>query len=171
MNGHQNDPCEDVSPTRTVPHQWSGPAYTNGLPPLETSNAQRAHPQEIKSATVPLLSPVFETRTPSPTANRSSDLSKLVNGNNAHKTQAKPLTQRQRGASLTGGSNGKDSRGQQQKSGQSTEKTAKSNAGASPNSWQQQTTRKKGKNKKPRALDQKPIGEPLPVNAADRKGG
>ncbi|KAE8863719.1 hypothetical protein PTNB73_06926 [Pyrenophora teres f. teres] len=172
MNGH-SDRGEDISPTRTVPHQWGPPTYTNGLPPLETSNAQRAHPQEIKSATIPLLSPVFETRTPSPTTNRSSDLGKLVNGNNAHKTQAKPST-RQRGASLTGGSNGnnKENRGQQQqqKSGHGTEKTNKSNSGASPNSWQQ-TTRKKGKNKKPRAVDQKTMGEPLPVNAADRKGG
>jgi len=173
VNGHQSDLSEDISPTRTVPHQWSAPTYTNGLPSLETSNAQRAHPQEIKSAAIPLLSPVMETRTPSPTVNRSSDLSKLVNGNNAHKTQAKPSTQRQRGASLTGGSNanGKENRGQQQKSAQSTEKTTKSNTGASPNSWQQQTTRKKGKNKKPRALDQKPMGEPMPVNAAERKGG
>ena len=30
---------------------------------------------------------------------------------------------------------------------------------------------KQGTNKKPRAPDQKSMGEPLPVNAADRKGG
>ncbi|KAI4629552.1 uncharacterized protein J4E87_002737 [Alternaria ethzedia] len=174
-NGHQSDRSDDISPTRTVPHQWGTPTYTNGLPPLETSNAQRAHPQEIKSATIPLLSPVFETRTPSPTANRSPESSKLVNGNNGHKSQAKSNNQQHRRASLTGAPNGntKENRnGQQQKSISSNERMNKSNAaGNSPNSWQQQQPRKKGKNKKTRASDQKASGEPLPVNAADRKGG
>lgn len=182
-NGHHGDRVEDISPTRMVPHpQWSAPAYTNGLPPLETSNVQRSHPQEPKSATVPLLSPVFETRTPSPTATRSTDLGKIVNSNNnGHKAQAKSQTQQQqhRRASLTGGSNGnghgnsKESRnGQQQKTPQSNERTNKSSAGgSSPGSWQQQAPRKKGKNKKPRAPEQKAAGEPLPANAADRKGG
>jgi DNA polymerase sigma len=175
-NGHQSDRGDDISPTRTVPQQWGVPAYTNGLPPLDTSNVQRAHPQEIKSATIPLLSPVFETRTPSPTASRSTDLSRLVNGNNGHKSQAKPNNQQQhRRASLTGGSNGnaKENRnGQQQKSSSNSERTNKPNAaGNSPNSWQQLPLRKKGKNKKSRAPDSKSMGEPLPVNAADRKGG
>jgi hypothetical protein len=171
-NGHQSDRSDDISPTRSVPHQWGAPAYTNGLPPLETSNVQ---PQEVKSATIPLLSPVFETRTPSPTASRSADLSKLVNGNNGHKSQSKPNNQQHRRASLAGGSNGnaKESRnGQQQKSTTNNERTNKpSAAGSSPNAWQQQPPRKKGKNKKSRASDQKSISEPLPVNAADRKGG
>jgi hypothetical protein len=174
-NGHQSDRSDDISPTRSVPHQWGAPAYNNGLPPLETSNVQRAHPQEIKSATIPLLSPVFETRTPSPTAGRSADLNKLVNGNNSHKSQVKPSNQQHRRASLTGGSNGnaKENRnGQQQKNNTNNERTNKPSAtGSSPNSWQQQPPRKKGKNKKPRAPDQKSMGEPLPVNAADRKGG
>ena len=174
-NGHPSDRSEEISPTRAAPQsQWAAPAYTNGLPPLETSNVQRAHPQEVKSATIPLLSPVFETRTPSPTATRSSDLGKLVNGNNGHKAQAKSSNQHRR-SSLTGGSNGnaKDNRnGQQQKPTQNHERTNKSNAGnSSPSSWQQQAPRKKGKNKKPRAPEQKAMGEPLPANAADRKGG
>jgi hypothetical protein len=175
-NGHQSDRGDDISPTRTVPQQWGVPTYTNGLPPLDTSNVQRAHPQEIKSATIPLLSPVFETRTPSPTASRSTDLSRLVNGNNGHKSQAKPNNQQQhRRASLTGGSSGnaKENRnGQQQKGSLNSERTNKpSAAGNSPNSWQQLPLRKKGKNKKSRAPDSKSMGEPLPVNAADRKGG
>ncbi|KAF1831474.1 Poly(A) RNA polymerase cid13 [Decorospora gaudefroyi] len=165
-NGHHSDRSDDISPTRTVPHKWGAPAYTNGLPALETSNVQRAHPPEIKSATIPLLSPVYEMRTPSPTANRS-DLNKLVNGN---KTQGKSNTQHRR-SSLTGGShngNGKENRTAQPKSNP---QGNKSNAGgSSPGSWQQ-TPRKKGKNKKPKAPDQKAMGEPLPVNAADRKGG
>lgn len=172
-NGHQSDRSEDISPTRTVPHhQWGAPAYTNGLPPLETTNVQRALPQEVKSATVPVLSPVYEGRTPSPTATRSSDVNKLVNG---HKAPAKLSNQQHRPASITGGSNGngKESRnGQQQKNSQGNERTNKSSGGgSSPNSWQQQPARKKGKNKKPRAPEQKAAGEPLPANAADRKGG
>jgi hypothetical protein len=181
-NGHHSDRSDDISPTRTIPHQWGAPAFTNGLsnglPPIETSNVQRAHPQEIKSATIPLLSPVFETRTPSPTANRSQDLSKLVNGNgtNGHKSQPRSNNQQHRRASLTGGShngNGKDNRtGQQKSNTQSNDRPNKSNAGGtSPSSWQQPPARKKGKKSKPRAQDQKTMGEPLPTNAADRKGG
>ncbi|EUC48169.1 hypothetical protein COCMIDRAFT_2956 [Bipolaris oryzae ATCC 44560] len=176
-NSHHGDRVEDVSPTRMVPHpQWAAPAYPNGLPPLETTNVQRAHPQEVKSATIPLLSPVFETRTPSPTATRSSELTKVVNSSNGHKSQSKSNNQQpHRRGSVTGGSNGngKDNRnGQQQKATQNHERTNKANAGSSsPSSWQQQAPRKKGKNKKPRAPEQKAMGEPLPANAADRKGG
>jgi hypothetical protein len=187
-NGHQSDRSDDISPTRTIPHQWGASTYTNGLsnglPPIETSNVQRANPQDIKSATLPLLSPVFETRTPSPTASRTTDLSKLTNGTNGHKSQPKSNTQQNtqqhtqqhRRASLTGGSqngNGKDNRNGQQKSNmQSNDRPNKSNAGGtSPSSWQQPPARKKGKKPKPRASDQKMTGEPLPFNAADRKGG
>jgi hypothetical protein len=175
-NGHHSDRSDDISPTRTVSHQWIASPYANGLPnglsPIETSTVQRAHAQEIKSATLPpLLSPVIETRTPSPTASRSSDLSKLTNGNNGHKSQPKPNSLQHRRASLTGGShngNSKEIRNGQQKSNtQGNDRSSKSNAGGtSPSSWQQSPARKKGKKSKPRTT-----GEPLPVNAGDRKGG
>ena len=171
-NGQHESRSEDVSPTRTMPSPWRTAAYSNGLPALETSNTPRNHPQEIKSATLPLLSPVFETRTPSPTASRTSDLTKLVNG---HKAHAKENIQQHRRPSNPLPMNGnKDNRNGQSKSNQSNERGHKSNAGNNNSiPWQQQPSsrNKKGKNKKNKALEQKLTGEPMPVNAADRKGG
>jgi hypothetical protein len=172
-NGQHNNQVEELSPKRTLPPQWRTAAYTNGLPSLDTSNAPRAHPQEIKSATLPLLSPVFETRTPSPTASRSSDLSKLVNG---AKAQAKDNNQHQRRAPHNPPTNpSRDNRNGQQKSKtQQGNESGSRSAGTTNNiPWQQQTaTRKKqGGKKKNKAMEQKTTGEPLPANAAERKGG
>ncbi|KAF2821374.1 hypothetical protein CC86DRAFT_103214 [Ophiobolus disseminans] len=171
-NGRHNNHVEELSPKRTLPPQWRTAAYTNGLPSLDTSNAPRAHPQEIKSATLPLLSPVFETRTPSPTASRSTDLSKLANGT---KAQAKENNQQHRRVPHTPPTNpGRDNRNGQQKSkAQQHNESGSRSAGATNNSpWQQTAPRKKqGNKKKNKAAEQKTTGEPLPVNGAERKGG
>lgn len=166
---HKNQ-HEEISPTRTLGPQWRTAAYTNGLPPLETSNAPRPHPQEVQSATLPLLSPVFETRTPSPTVNRSSDLTKLVNGTKQH---TKETVQKHRRASITQpSSTSKENRNGQQKGVTHGHERAKASAGASTsNAWQNPVPRKKGKNKRNKASEQKTTGEPLPANASDRKGG
>jgi hypothetical protein len=166
-----NNHSEEVSPKRTLPPQWRTAAYANGLPSLDTSNPTRMAPQEIKSATLPLLSPVFETRTPSPTASRSNDASKLVNGT---KAQTKDNNQQHRRASHTPPSNtSKENRnGQQKGKGQGNDNGGKS-AGANHNgTWQQPPNRNRNskKNKK-KPAEQKSTGEPLPLNAADRKGG
>jgi hypothetical protein len=170
-NGHNNNHSEDISPKRTLPPQWRTAAYANALPSLDTSNSSRMAPQEVKSATLPLLSPVFETRTPSPTASRSNDVGKLTNGT---KVQTKDNNQQHRRASHTPPSNAsKDNRnGQQKGKAQSNENGSKS-AGANHNgSWQQQPNRKNnGKKNKKKPAEQKNAGEPLPANAADRKGG
>lgn len=171
-NGHGGNHVEEVSPKRTLPPQWRTPAYTNGLPQLDTSHAPRAHPPEIKSATLPLLSPVFETHTPSPTASRSNDAAKTANGT---KGQAKDSNQQNRRPSQTPPTNPlRDNRNGQTKSKaqQNTNDGSKS-AGATNNSpWQQPTNRKgKNGNRKKKAAEQKTTGEPLPANAAERKGG
>ncbi|KAF2477616.1 uncharacterized protein BDR25DRAFT_2497 [Lindgomyces ingoldianus] len=172
-DGEKNNRSTDISPTRTQPPQWRT-QYGNGLSPLDTLNVSRAPPQEVKSATLPLLSPVFETRTPSPTASRQSD-AKLVNGN---KSQSKEQHQQQRRASHTPGqaSSKENSRGNPQKGNvQLSDKGNKSNGGNtnSNGSWQQQATQKRRKkqNKPKQGNEAKNVGEPLPASAADRKGG
>jgi hypothetical protein len=170
-NDSHTDRSEDVSLKRTLPPQWRTPAYTNGLPSLDTSSAPRAHPQEIQSATLPLLSPVFETRTPSPTASRSNDLSRLTNG---VKALAKDHSHQQRRASHTPPTiAAKDNRNGQQKGRAPGSETGSKSAGPnSSGSWQQPNNRNRNsKNKRKKPTEQKNTGEPLPVNAADRKGG
>ncbi|KAH9867918.1 hypothetical protein IAQ61_007223 [Plenodomus lingam] len=162
---------EDISPTRTVAPAWRTPAFVNGLPSLETSNTPRPEPQEIKSATLPLLSPVYETRTPSPSASRISDLNKWVNGSKPH---AKDNGQQHRRAShaAPNHANGKDSRNGQQKSSQQSNGHKPNTGSNTSNGWQQQGSgrTKKGKSKKAKA-EQKTAGEPMPANASERKGG
>ncbi|OAL48224.1 hypothetical protein IQ07DRAFT_93189 [Pyrenochaeta sp. DS3sAY3a] len=174
-NGHQDNLSESVSPTHAIPThslppQWRTPAYANGLPALDTSKVPRAHPQEVQSATLPLLSPVLETHTPSPTTTRSSDLTKLMNATKIH---TKENNQHTRRASHTPASNAKqDSRNGQPKGGnQGGERGVKSNGGTSTSTSWQNPPRRKGKNKKNKGPELRNAGEPLPANAADRKGG
>lgn len=172
MSGNQHHSiAEELSPTHTLPPQWRTAAYTNGLPSLDISNMPRPGPQEIKSATIPLLSPVFETRTPSPTASRSSEFNKLMNGN---RISAKENNQQNRRPSQAPATNvNKDSRNAQQKgNSQRTEGGNKAGAGGNTsNTWQSPPVRRKGKNKKNKATEQKPAGEPLPADGSERKGG
>jgi hypothetical protein len=172
-NGHKHSP-DDISPTRTQPQGWRPASYSDGLSRLDTLNAPRAPPTEIQSASLPLLSPVFETRTPSPAANRQSESSKLVNGNKAPaKEKEKENQQHQRRAShATGEKLSKENGRNHQQKGSShiNDKGGKSIAGNNGTpGWQKKNNRKK-KSAKP-GNDNKTSGEPLPVNAADRKGG
>ncbi|KAF2864775.1 hypothetical protein BDV95DRAFT_508781 [Massariosphaeria phaeospora] len=167
-----DDPVE-LSPTQT-PSQWRANQFTNALGSLETTNLPRAPPQEIKSAGLPLLSPVFETRTPSPISSRQLDGGKLSNG---VKSQSKENNNQHRRASHTPGQttvSKENQRNHPQKGfAQANDKGNKSNAGNSnQGTWQQSQSKKR--NKKPRPQKQateKTAGEPLPANAADRKGG
>jgi hypothetical protein len=170
MSGHHSGRGEESPPKRSLPPQWRTPAYANGLPSLDTSNAPRGHPQEVQSATLPLLSPVFETRTPSPTASRSNDLGKLVNG---VKAQAKGDGQQNRRASHTPQSNGvKDNRnGQPKGKAQAHENGSKSAGPMGLGTWQQPKNGRKNKSSKKKGAEQKSSGEPLPTNSAERKGG
>ncbi|KAF2106915.1 hypothetical protein BDV96DRAFT_654249 [Lophiotrema nucula] len=168
VNGDKSNQSTEVSPIKTQAPQWRAPMYTNGLSPLDTLNAPRAPPQEIKSAGLPLLSPVFETRTPSPTVNRQPEPSKLING---VKNQTKENQQQARRAShtpATGNKGGNHQKGNgQSHDGNNKASPASSN---SPGSWQTNSKRRKKQNKAKQS-ESKPAGEPLPLNAADRKGG
>ncbi|KAL1655804.1 hypothetical protein SLS61_001828 [Didymella pomorum] len=159
---------EDVAPKRDLP-PWRATALPNGLSSLDTANAPRAPPQEIKTANIPLLSPVFEKRTPSPTASRHADKdnNKSMNGIKSH---SKEHHQQGRRASLPKQSTqSKDiSRGIQQKSNDKNQKPGTSTNSAGP--WQNSQGRRKGKGRK-KTPEQKSTGEPLPANVSDRKGG
>jgi hypothetical protein len=159
---------EDISPKRDLP-PWRATALPNGLPPLDTANAPRAPPQEIKTANIPLLSPVLEKRTPSPTANRHTDNNnnKATNGTKSHN---KEHPQQGRRASLPKQSTqGKEnSRGAQQKHNEKNQKSGPSTNNAG--SWQNSQGRRKGKGRK-KTPEQKSSGEPLPANISERKGG
>lgn len=158
---------EGISPKRDVP-PWRATALPNGLSSLDTTNAPPVPPQEIKTANIPLLSPVLEKRTPSPTAGRHTDKdhNKATNGARVHNKEP----QQGRRASLPKQSTqSKDNnRGAQQKYNEKNQKP-----GASTNnsgSWQNPQSRRKGKARK-KTPEQKATGEPLPVNVSDRKGG
>jgi hypothetical protein len=188
-NGDKSNRSTEVSPTRTLPPQFRPISqFTNGLGlrAIDTMNAPRESPQETQSAGVgPLLSPVQEARTPSPSANRQSDVHKLVNG---IKSQSKENNQQQRRAShsaaQSSGPKENHHRGNQQKgNAHNNEKgnkpntgtgthNASSNGNGTGNNWSQpQKGRRKKPQKSKQGVESKPSGEPLPANAADRKGG
>ncbi|PVI05027.1 hypothetical protein DM02DRAFT_517753 [Periconia macrospinosa] len=184
-NGNAAERSEEVSPTRVPPQQWRPAPYGNGMTALDTINTPRTVPQEVKSATLPLLSPVFETRTPSPTLSRQAHPNKTTNGT---KGQAKENNNHNRRASHSPAqaSAPKDNRNNHPKGGaQANEKnngnnnannkaTASNNNNNNSNSNTWQHPGPKGKRKKKggnKANENKTSGEPLPANAADRKGG
>ncbi|KAF2624647.1 hypothetical protein BU25DRAFT_131354 [Macroventuria anomochaeta] len=157
---------EDVSPKRDLP-PWRATALPNGLSSLDTANAPRAPPQEIKTANLPLLSPVFEKRTPSPTAHRQSENNKTTNGTKGH---SKEHHQQSRRASLPKQStpNKDNGRGAQNKSNDKGQKSGSTTNNAG--SWQNPQGRRK-KNSRKKTPEQKSAGEPLPANSSERKGG
>jgi hypothetical protein len=186
-NGDKGNRSTEVSPTRTLPPQFRPiPQHTNGLGlrAIDTMNAPREAPQETQSAVVgPLLSPVQEARTPSPNANRQSDVHRLVNG---VKPQSKEHHHQQRRAShsaaQSSGPKENHHRSNQQKgNAHNNEKGNKFNpvagtnnasSNGNGNNWQQPNKgRRKKTTKAKQVTESKPPGEPLPANAADRKGG
>lgn len=157
---------ENVSPKRDLP-PWRATALPNGLSSLDTVNAPRAPPQEIKTANLPLLSPVFEKRTPSPTMNRQSENNKMTNGNKGHN---KEHHQQSRRASLPkqSGPNRENGRGAQHKSNDKGQKSGSTTTNTG--SWQSSQSRRKKSSRK-KTTEQKPAGEPIPANGTERKGG
>ncbi|KAF9691810.1 hypothetical protein EKO04_010448 [Ascochyta lentis] len=159
-------PIEDVSPKQDVP-PWRATALPNGLSSLDTVNAPHAPPQEIKTANLPLLSPVFEKRTPSPIANRQSENSKPTNGTKGHN---KENHQHGRRASLPKQStpNKDNGRGVHNKPNDKSQKAGSTAGTTGP--WQSSQSRKR-KNGRKKTPEQKTTGEPLPANGTERKGG
>ena len=137
----------------------------------ETKSDLPASRYDYSPKSVPLLSPVREVRTPSPTATRKEDM--IIQGQytgrfpihleiptfssimNAKQKQTEPLAQR---------SNGRPT---------NMSESPKTPHQPLTNGWQQPT--KKGKKTKSKSQSsQLPIllsGEPLPLNEAERKGG
>jgi DNA polymerase sigma len=157
---------DDVSPGQALP-PWRATALPNGLSSLDTKNAPRAPPQEIKTANLPLLSPVFEKRTPSPTVSRQTEHSKMANGVKGHN---KEHQQQSRRASLPKQStpNKENSRGTQHKANDKSQKPGSATSSAGP--WQSSQGRKR-KNGRKKTPEQKSTGEPLPAHGTERKGG
>lgn len=156
---------EDVTPKRDVP-PWRATALPNGLSSLDTTNAPRAPPQEIKTANLPLLSPVFEKRTPSPTTNRHPD-HKASNGTKGHNKEHHQQTRR---ASLPKQSISSKDMGRPAQSKSNDKGQKSSSANNNTGSWQNSNSRRKKSSRK-KAAEQKSTGEPLPPNVLERKGG
>ncbi|OCK77097.1 hypothetical protein K432DRAFT_418835 [Lepidopterella palustris CBS 459.81] len=175
LNGGSANNSADASPTRNQ-QQWRSNQFSNGITPLDAAKASRAPPQEIKSATLPLLSPVFETRTPSPTISRQLDFIKqpLVNGTGARShenIQKSPIR-----PPPTPKDNNKSN--QPKKDGPVNDRSTKASPSGinQASTWQQ--TGQKRRTKKPKSAtnqklsnETKTQGEPLPANESDRKGG
>ena len=157
---------DDVSPKRELP-PWRATALPNGLSSIDTVNAPRASPQEIKTANLPLLSPVYEKRTPSPAINRQLENNKTITDNKGH---SKEQHQQSRRASLPKQSlpNKDNGRVAQNKSNDKSQKPTSSAGNTS--SWQSSQGRRK-KNSRKKTTEQKSTGEPLPANGSERKGG
>ncbi|KAF2714662.1 hypothetical protein K504DRAFT_7702 [Pleomassaria siparia CBS 279.74] len=178
----QSNRSMEVSPTRNpLPAQFRPMSVLHGLRSLDTIGAPREPPQETQSAGVgPLLSPVFETaRTPSPTVTRHPDVNKVVNGAKPQSKENHQQQQRRASHSAAQASGPKENHRSQQKgnTNNNNEKGTKSNAGTNSstnNNWQQQQPKRQNRKKTPKSkqgTETKALGEPLPVNAADRKGG
>jgi hypothetical protein len=170
MNYHVQDD-QDInidyeSPKRDLP-PWRATALPNGLSALDTVNAPRAPPQEIKTATLPLLSPVFEKRTPSPTASRHLETNK---SNNGIKGNNKEHHQQGRRASLPKTSTVSKENGRSAQNKPNDKPQKSTSAANSAVQWQSSQGRRK-KNIKKKTPEQKPTGEPLPLNISERKGG
>lgn len=176
-NGGQSPASASTQPQ---PPQWQPISYTNSnLKRIDTKNAPRAPPQEIKSATLPLLSPVMETRTPSPTASRH-DAHKGINGVKTQPKENQQQNQNRRASHTTGSvvaskEHAKDSGrpGHQKGATQTGDKGGKPNAGSNNPGSNSQQANKKPKRKKAgnKSVEAKGKGEPVPTNAAEEKGG
>ena len=141
---------------------------------IDANKANLRHEAPLKP--LPLLSPVREVRTPSPTAIRRDDVleqSKMsaLNGFSAHEgmKELHPLnTLTAAGAKqawkepLSPKTNGQPSNGQ-----------VKSGPQAQSNGWQQTTKKKNNKKSKSTVVQKTGIvaGEPLPTSESERKGG
>ncbi|KAF2201795.1 hypothetical protein GQ43DRAFT_21034 [Delitschia confertaspora ATCC 74209] len=176
VNGDKQIHSVEVSPTNTqqkLQQQWRAAPFPNGLSTLDTSNAPRPPPQEIKSAGLPLLSPVIETRTPSPTASRQSELSKQqqLNGIKGHAKENHTHGPHRHGAAHASS----QTHGVKDSSRQDKAVKGSSGASQSQSNWQQTTQKKRNKKAKSNGQkhghESKTLGQPLPVNEADRKGG
>lgn len=160
---------EIVSSQENVRH----PATFTGLE-IDATMANHRHEATLKP--LPLLSPVREVRTPSPTAIRRDDAleqSKMSapNGFSAHESmkELQPLST----LIVSGGKKAWKEPLSPKTNGQASHDLVKGGPQAQSNGWQQTTKKKSNKKSKPSAVQKTGTvaGEPLPASESERKGG
>lgn len=179
-NSYGNQPV-DASPKRTHASPRQANAYADPPKSSETKKAPRPPAQEVKSATLqPLLSPVLETRTPSPTANRQTqqETQKATNGTTAHPKENHHHHHRRGSHTPKQGNthkeHSKEGSRSHQKGNQSSSDTSSRPKQLSTNNagtWQPSSNKMSKRKKAKRGAEQRSSGEPLPANASERKGG
>lgn len=153
----------NLLPNGTAPH-------TNGI---------NGHLHESTQLPAPLLSPVAELRTPSPTQSRSFDshaspeasgnlpkTAKINNAKQVAKENHVPMTEPKHERKNSAANKAAPGKGNAQSNSTST--------ASQQNQWQQASSRKPHKKNKSTAGANSPNGsggQPLPVNEAERKGG
>ncbi|KAK7709999.1 hypothetical protein SLS57_008496 [Botryosphaeria dothidea] len=173
LNG--DSAASGAPPNHNIP-PWRVKPAPNGVSHLDTSRTSAAPPQTIKSAVLPILSPVQETRTPSPTASRGALSAGLQPPNgtlNSFEKGNQPTQPRSAGIQNV------KQPPQPKKESPTTHEKSGNKGGAGGNSpanggWQKSSGGKKGGRKRAKSNASKNgehRGEPLPANEADRKGG
>jgi len=155
--------AEQLNLPRLSPNSRNRLARQNGgMSPLDIGASQNENPRDDMSH----LSPVYETRTPSPTANRKFDplTDRKANGYPTRTQSKDELFKSGQKLNVSNGNPSKSSTGQQHSNGHT--RAAKSEGGGT--GWQQP---KKSKQKIKSATNGQPLSEKLPSNNADRKGG
>ncbi|OMP82829.1 Poly(A) RNA polymerase cid13 [Diplodia seriata] len=167
------------SSTQNIP-PWRVKSTPNGVSHLDTSRTSAAPAQTVKSAVLPILSPVQETRTPSPTANRGALSAGLQPSNGTlHSSVGFPEKENQVAPSRSGNGHNVKQPHSKKESPIAHEKSGNKGGGggnsSSNNGWQKSSGGKKGGRKRAKSNASKngehKGGEPLPANEADRKGG
>ncbi|KAK0660639.1 Poly(A) RNA polymerase cid13 [Lasiodiplodia hormozganensis] len=169
-----------TSKTQNIP-PWRVKSAPNGMSHLDTARTSAAPAQTVKSAVLPILSPVQETRTPSPTASRGA-LSAGLQPTNGTLSSGVGLSEKESHVTPSRPGNAQNAKQTPQPKKESPiahEKTGSKGAGCgnSPSNggWQKSGGGKKGGRKRAKSNSSKngehKGGEPLPANEADRKGG
>lgn len=169
-----------TSKSQNIP-PWRVKSAPNGMSHLDTSRTSAAPAQTVKSAVLPILSPVQETRTPSPTASRGA-LSAGLQPTNGTLSSGVGFSEKENHVTPSRPGNAQNAKQTPQPKKESPiahEKTGSKGAGCgnSPSNggWQKSGGGKKGGRKRAKSNSSKngehKGGEPLPANEADRKGG
>jgi hypothetical protein len=154
---------EQLNLPRLSPNSRNRLARQNGgMSPLDIGASQSENPRDDMSH----LSPVYETRTPSPTANRKFEplTDRKANGYPIRTQSKEELFKSGQKHNLSNGNTSKSPIGAQPSNGHT--RAAKSEGGGT--GWQQQ---KKSKQKMKSAANGQPLSEKLPSNNSERKGG
>lgn len=174
VNGYEvgTEKSNDITPkSRPRSPQRDVPAASPTQSPSAGKHDIKSEPPALQG--LPLLSPVREVRTPSPTANRKDDMiGKLRPLNRLAQKYAPgdipPFSRR------VGKNHEQLEQSITESNGLSVASSSNVQAGQLTNGWQQTTSKKnkknKGKSNGPQS-NETPLVEPMPTNEAERKGG